>query len=45
MKRSCARKKPTQLSQAGELSIDEKRQYWNSEYRIGLAKRGSDMRP
>jgi hypothetical protein len=34
---------PTQLSQAGELSVDDKRKHWNSVYRIGMAKSGSDM--
>jgi hypothetical protein len=36
-------KKPTQLSQAGELSVDDKCKYWNSVYRIGMAKSGSGM--
>jgi hypothetical protein len=34
---------PTQLSQAGELSVDDRRQYWNSVYRIGMVKNESDM--
>jgi hypothetical protein len=36
-------KKPTQLSQAGELSVDDKGQYWNRVYKIGMAKSESDM--